>query len=293
MKRAWQTTGRCSRILLCGVCCCILFACGGGMRAGDSDVPEGGDSTVAYAVRVPEASGTIVYAQNGVTIDASHTDFGYVMICCKNDSNRLKVRIGTEVQTYTYDLPGDETYAAFPLQLGDGAYNVRVLEHVSDDLYSVVYAVDITVALEDGALPFLYASQYVDFDAASACVQKSVELVGTETSGARAANKLFRFVADTIDYDYDKAATVQSGYLPDPDATLAEKKGICFDYSALLAAMLRVQSLPTKIVIGNVTPENILHAWNLVYYDGDWHWMDATLDGTGHKARDYTAQRVY
>lgn len=292
LKRAWQTTGRCSRILLCGVCCSLLFACGGGMRADGSDV-SGNSGAVTYAVRVPEASGTVVYADNGVTIDASHTDFGYVMIRCKSASDRLKVRIGTEIQTYTYDLAGDDAYVAFPLQLGDGAYNVRVLEHVSDDLYSVLYAVDVAVTLEDGALPFLYASQYVDFNADSACVKKSVELVGAETEGARAAEKLFRFVADTIAYDYEKAATVQSGYLPDPDATLAEEKGICFDYSALLAAMLRVQSVPTKVVIGNVTPENILHAWNLVYYDGDWHWMDATLDGTGHKERDYTAQRVY
>ena len=38
--------------------------------------------------------------------------------------------------------------------------------------------------------------------------------------------------------------------LPSVDETLKTKKGICFDYAALMTAMLRSQGIPTKLEIG-------------------------------------------
>ncbi len=35
-----------------------------------------------------------------------------------------------------------------------------------------------------------------------------------------------------------------AGYLPDVDSILQEKKGICFDYAALMATMLQSQNIP-------------------------------------------------
>lgn len=91
-----------------------------------------------------------------------------------------------------------------------------------------------------------------------------------------------------IQYDFDKAASVQSGYLPDIDETLNTKKGICFDYAALMTAMLRVQRIPTKLVVGYAG--ELYHAWisvyldgvgwidNIIYFDGkDWVRMDLRL----------------
>lgn len=52
------------------------------------------------------------------------------------------------------------------------------------------------------------------------------------------------------------------------DDTLKSSKGICFDYAALMAAMLRAQNIPVKLVTGNVSPNNLSHAWNLVYTMG-------------------------
>ena len=34
--------------------------------------------------------------------------------------------------------------------------------------------------------------------------------------------------------------------------------------------MLRSQGIPTKIVTGYVSPDNIYHAWIMVYIDGTW-----------------------
>ena len=83
-----------------------------------------------------------------------------------------------------------------------------------------------------------------------------------------------------ISYDYDKASELANatGYVPDPDATLASGTGICFDYASLSAAMLRSLGIPCKIVTGYVSPDNLYHAWNLVYLNGGWVSVEFSID---------------
>ncbi|MDO4573180.1 MAG: transglutaminase-like domain-containing protein, partial [Clostridia bacterium] len=160
-------------------------------------------------------------------------------------------------------------------------------------MYAQIFAREIEVQLEDENGPFLYPNQYVDFDGTSEAVEKAAELAAGLADEAAIAKRLYRFVADHTDYDYEKAETVQKGYLPDPDETLASGKGICFDYSALLATMLRAQGIPAQMVIGVVMPEGISHAWNRALLGGEWVFMDATFDGDSHREEDYTQERVY
>ena len=56
---------------------------------------------------------------------------------------------------------------------------------------------------------------------------------------------------------------------------------------------MRPPAFPTRMLIGNVTPENLYHSWNSVYLNGEWIWMDTTLDGTGHREKDYSTERIY
>ena len=97
-------------------------------------------------------------------------------------------------------------------------------------------------------------------------------------------------------YDYNKAATVQSGYLPDLDQVLAEKKGICFDYAAVMTAMLRSQGIPTRLVVGYAG--DVYHAWintfipqtgwieGVIYFDGEtWKMMDPTFASSAKQSK--------
>lgn len=129
---------------------------------------------------------------------------------------------------------------------------------------------------------------------------------------------IYTYITQSIAYDYDKADDAKAGklngYLPDVDDTLKSGKGICFDYAALMAAMLRAQNIPVKLVTGNVSPNNLSHAWNLVYTrekgwiafkiyfsGGSWKLMDATFGAAeGQNIEDYigngskyTQLRVY
>jgi len=281
------------------------FFCLTACAASESAAPDaaGTDSANAQTVAaepeetkpilLPEASGTVVYEGAGVTIDASHTDQGYVMIRCEPGEKRLKARIATSIQTYYYDLPGGTAYSVYPLQMGDDAYTVRVMEQVEDDLYALRFGVEIDVKLADETVPFLYPNQYVWYDADSATVQKARELVRGLTDQTLIAEAFYEFVVKHMRYDNELARTVERGYLPSADASLESGKGICFDYAALLAVMLRSEGIPTRMLIGTVTPENLYHAWNSVFLEGKWVWMDPTLDGSGHKERDYITERIY
>ena len=106
---------------------------------------------------------------------------------------------------------------------------------------------------------------------------------------------IYNYVVSNFTYDYNKAATVQSGYLPVVDVTLATKSGICFDYAAVMTSMLRAQGIPTKLVIGYAG--NVYHAWvsiyihgqgwidNIIYFDGvNWQMMDPTFASSGKKS---------
>ena len=97
-----------------------------------------------------------------------------------------------------------------------------------------------------------------------------------------------------MSYDKQKAATVESGYIPVPDQILAEGKGICFDYASLAASMLRSQGIPTKIIFGYVAPNDLYHAWNMFYTEesgwtsveftvneSDWSRVDMTFAANG------------
>lgn len=278
-----------------------LTACAGGASALPDTAETGLSDTPAREARpvdeeallLPEASGTVVYEGAGVTIDASHTDQGYVMIRCLQAEKRLKARIATDRQTYYYDLPAGAEYSVYPLQMGDGDYTVRVMEQVENDLYAVKYGVEIMVKLSSETIPFLYPNQYVWYDGVTNTVQKARELSSGMTDETQIARSFYRFVVKHMTYDTVKAATVPKGYLPDADEALETGEGICFDYAALLAVMLRSSGIPVKMLIGSVAPENLYHAWNSVYLDGEWVWMDPTLDKTGHKETDYSVERVY
>ena len=90
---------------------------------------------------------------------------------------------------------------------------------------------------------------------------------------------VYDYVVQNISYDDEKAATVQSGYLPDLDEILEIKKGICFDYASMMTAMLRSQEVPCKLVVGYAG--SIYHAWISVWTEED-GWIDGAIFFDGH-----------
>lgn len=93
-------------------------------------------------------------------------------------------------------------------------------------------------------------------------------------------------------YDYVKAATVAGGTLPDIDGCYEKKMGICQDLAALAACMLRVQGVPTRLMVGYAG--KMYHAWNSVVIDGEEVLYDPTLELSAiESGQTYTTERYY
>ena len=242
-------------------------------------------------VRTPVASGSVTYGNGRATIDASNTSNGYVMIKYTGGQSRIKIQIAKST-TYTYDLNARNTYEVFPFTEGNGTYSIKIFENVSGNQYAQVMSQNISVSLADEFAPFLTPNQYVNFSNGSAAVNKGAELAASAADEIGVVTNVYNYVINNITYDTAKAASVQSGYLPNVDQVLAQKTGICFDYAALMTAMLRSQDIPTKLVIGysgglyhawvNVYIDNIGWVDNFIYFDGhNWSLMDPTFASSG------------
>lgn len=199
-----------------------------------------------------------------VRIDLSAVEEGYIAVSAKSEK-RLKFQVIMEDWTYTYDIASDGTPSFFPLQCGEGFYSFRVMENVEESKYVQIYRTECEVELLDEFQPFLRPSDYSRYDEDSECVIKAAELASVCSSKLEFVSQIYSFVCRHIRYDYEKAASVKAGYLPDVDETMLSGKGICFDYASLAAAMLRSQGVPTKIVFGYVAPNDLYHAWNMFY----------------------------
>lgn len=238
--------------------------------------------TAAETVTYPSADGRAV-------IDATYTGDGFLKIRYAPDKEvKTKVIIkGPDGVKYTYNLNSKGNYETFPLTGGDGSYTVGVYRNTSGTSYSTVMSKSITVALRDPFAPFLNPNQYVNYTAESKTAAKAAELTKGETTELGKVGKVYHYIVNNFSYDYDKAATVKSGYLPDVDATLESKKGICFDYAAVMAAMLRSQGVPTRLVVGYAGTQ--YHAWISVYTE-DSGWVESVIwfDGTAWRLMDPT-----
>ena len=248
-----------------------------------ADAPEPAVSVVLQ----PEASGILEQSCDDAVVDHSHTEEGYVMVRFTGETEkRLKVRVKGPKTTYTYNLPVGE-WTVFPLSDGNGNYQVVVYRNTSGSKYATVMTAKFAVELQDEFAPFLRPNQYVDYTNAVDTLAKGAELCeGLEHPLDKVA-AVYDFVVDTLHYDYDKAATVKSGYLPVLDEVLAEEKGICFDYAALMTAMLRSQEIPCKLVVGYAG--STYHAWISVWTEEN-GWIDGAIffDGEHWKRMDPT-----
>lgn len=311
MKKRWFSALLALTLLLGMACGCAAPA----EQAGDEDgelgviledmgVPLAGLPPVGIVLN-PSAPGTSVEKNSSVVIDYSNAKDGYVMVkWTGGGSPKIKVLIWGPTCTkqedaYQYFLRTDGEYDVLPLSDGNGKYKVMVWKHVGEpSRYSQVLAVSFSVTLTDEFAPFLRPNQYVNYSEDSEAVamgQKIIEDAGAEDNLSK-VGAVYEWVVTNLKYDFEKAKTVKADYLPDIDKVMEEKKGICWDYASLMAAMLRSQGVPVKLVVG-YTSRGEYHAWinvwseeggwveGIIYFDGKiWKLMDPTFASSGKQS---------
>lgn len=248
----------------------------------------------ARGMIMPSADGEETLTAQDLVIDISHLDLGYMMVCYTGEASRLFVQlVGPDGEEYKYFLDPSPDYVTLPLTAGDGEYYLCAYENVGGDQYSPILAQMLQLQLSDEFAPFLCPNQYVDFTPDDQAVSLAKELTEETEDELEQVGEIYHWVIRNISYDYEKAVDVSPGYLPDIEETLKIRTGICFDFAALMTAMLRSLGIPTKLNIGYLT-EDVYHAWISIYleetgwidqiilFDGkDWRMMDPTVASSG------------
>ena len=267
----------------------LLF---GILLAGCGNSPFSDEEPPVYSparVLTPEAPGKKTLGSSPLILDISNQDQGYLTAQSDSEDSRMSIQLTTPSGVlYSYFLAPKEQ-AVIPFSEGSGDYVITCYQQINGSQYAALYSETLTVNLENEFLPFLYPNQYVNFSAESEACTLAQSLVTEEMKDVDILKTFYNYVTSHITYDYDKANSVEAGYLPDIDETLRTGTGICFDYAALLTAMLRSQDIPCKLEIGY--SGEIKHAWIDVYirgkgwatkavsFDGDtWQLMDPTFD---------------
>jgi transglutaminase-like putative cysteine protease len=242
-------------------------------------------------ISLPNLDGQNVYQNSAAAVDLSYISYGFIKVRLVTPSQlRFKVGIVYGGSTYYYDLKNDGSTEVYPLQMGNGSYSITVYQNISGNSYSTVLSTTVPVSLSSSFDPFLLPNQIVNYSGSSQAVAIARQLVSGKTNNYDRISAMLSYVASHISYDYALASTVQSGYVPDIDADLARGKGICYDYAAISAAMLRSQGYPTKLLMGYVENGTVYHAWNEVYIAGS-GWvkvMSVTLNTSNWSRVDVT-----
>ena len=224
---------------------------------------------VVPRVYVATSPGREVYSCSVATVDASNKSQGYITVKYYGSKSLVKVLVQKDGAKYQYAIKTNGATEVLPLTLGSGTYTIGVYENVSGTSYSVALQKNVSASISNSLSPFLYPNQQVNFSQGSSCVYRSAQVCAGKSTDVQKVSAIFKYVTSNIRYDTAEANAIISGsvknYCPNPDEVLSTRKGICYDYASLFAAMCRAQGIPTKLVKGYVGSNGLYHAWNQVY----------------------------
>lgn len=230
---------------------------------------------LAVAVLLSVAPASV--AQAGIEISLSKDFPGCVLVKHPGEQyGKVKAIIQKGEERYTYDIRLSDDPECLPLQMGNGVYTVRLMRNISGTRYREIARKTVRVENVDERQLFLASVQNVAWKDSEDLQKLAAELTASCETDAEKVEKIYEWVLENIDYDYEKARTVEAGYLPDLDQILHDKKGICYDYAALFGGLLRSVGIPAKLVTGYVGVQRVYHAWNEVWEGDTWQRYDVT-----------------
>lgn len=186
---------------------------------------------------------------------------------------RLMVQHGNS--KYYYSMMNNIEY--LPIQLGKGTYEVKLLKNIDGNRYRVVDKEYLNIS-EVPQDVYLSSSQPVVWENNEELLVLAKEIIKDKNTDEEKVKAVYEYIVSNIKYDKLKIKNLPDDYVPDLTTIVNDKKGICYDYSALFAGILRSEGIPTKLVKGYKNDLKNYHAWNEVYLEGEWHIVDTTYD---------------
>ena len=222
-------------------------------------------------------------------VDVSQASNGIVSVSGTPGAKTVRVRIQKEGEKTVYNyLYSSTNQNIYPLQLGTGKYTIFVLENVSGNEYKKLTSQTVNVASISEKAMYTSSIQLVDYKSSKTTIKEMKSLIASAKDENEKVMIIYDYIISHFDYDYDKASKLSQGssdYLPVIDSIYSAKKGICYDYSSVLAGALRSAGIPAKLQMGYSSDiPNQLHAWNEIYVGGTWFKIDSTYDTQVKKA---------
>ncbi|HOK62879.1 MAG TPA: transglutaminase-like domain-containing protein [Soehngenia sp.] len=186
---------------------------------------------------------------------------------------RLMVQYGNN--KYYYSIGNDVEY--LPIQFGKGTYEVKLLRNIEGNRYSVVDKKYLNISEEPQDV-YLSSSQPVLWENNEELLALAKDIIKDKNTDEEKVKAVYDYIVSNIKYDKLKIKNLPDDYVPNLNTIIKDKKGICYDYSALFAGILRSEGIPCKLVKGYKNDLKNYHAWNEVYLDGKWQIVDTTYD---------------
>ncbi len=228
-----------------------------------------------------------------LALDASNIADGYFFAKVASPiPQRLKLRITKGSYTATFDLNNKGKFEMFPLQAGNGSYQIVLYKNVYSNKYAAAGTILLNVALKRPNAGFLVPNQYINYHEIPELIELTKEKCQGQTKTEN-YNIIKKFIKTNFIYDFIKAISIKKGMLPDIKGLLKKKAGICLDLAGLAVAMLRICNIPAKLVIGMA--DNHYHAWvEIINDNGKIIRYDPTADINGiSKVNKYIPERYY
>lgn len=221
----------------------------------------------------------------GPVIDTSTASDGYFTVDYGSAAQQNKMKVGVthdgETAFYTY-VPGEASAYAF--MEGNGRYTLTLYRNVRGTTYKAVTSTRVDVQMDSPLTPYLVSTGEITFSPEDTVGQKAAALCAGKTLPGAKVAAIYRYIAGNFSYDRALGAKASQGlvvnYVPDTAKTLESKTGICYDFSALFAAMCRSQGIPCAVAKGYLNGQ--YHAWNMVYVNGRWSAVDMTRAIANH-----------
>ncbi|WZL73625.1 transglutaminase-like domain-containing protein [Clostridiaceae bacterium 35-E11] len=219
----------------------------------------------------------------------SNTVEGVVELTGTTDQNKIKILLKKDNIQKWFDVQLDDGrfHEALWLTDGKGAYTISIMVHEKDRNYR--YGPSINIINIQEVNKYLVPTKHVE-STNEVVVSLSKAITKNQKTDRRKAKSIYDWVVNNIRYDFDKFNEHQNknyDHLYGALNTLKTKKGVCYDYASLTAALGRAAGLQVKMIKGEgiTNVYKGLHAWNEIYIADEKKWIsvDTTFGSTSNK----------
>ena len=241
------------------ICCCIVYGC----------ILVSCTHTVQFVRDDVLFEKPIETESELFFIDQSQKELGYVLIYTPANWFIVMNKLDSEFEKTIFDAKNETQSYKIPLSYGNGTYEFNLFDSSMQLIHTETVSID---NIKDEIL-YTMSNDVINFDSSDL-----VSLIASEAYTKAPSNNDYliivnQYVHNQITYDEDRR---DLDMFVTVDNILTRSYGVCYEYSKLLTALLRIKNVPCKMVFGDY--DKTYHAWCEVYLNDQWIIADPTLN---------------